>query len=678
MVTATKEEVISLDVPAGVTILTSEDIDKGGYRSTSDLIGDLPGITDQSLSDSFYYDFRGTRSADAPGPHILLNGREVNLGIYGSNIIGSIPIESIDRIEVIRTPGAYISGRDSSRGVINIITKRGYEADKPFSPKLGYSYGSWNTHTESFSLTGKKGKANYYINQTYKESDGYRNTNPVYHSVLSSFDYEINKALKLGVDVQYNKESRAYALGLKQWQIDAGYGRDSEVPSSQGPTAYMQKQSTVKNEVLGGTVSLNYDAAPYRGGIFFNITDYDERYELRTYDNSPTLKKSHYDRQRTQNIYEAKLVGRRSFGWGKGIKDTIEAGYEYSYRGGDQDTVYPFDPSAAAREKEAIATIDFTENYHALFLNNKFNYKKFGIDSGLRYEMPEYEVSNEEPRSVKADFGKLAWNIAPWYRPVPTGNLYFSVSRSYFYPTAGYYYTAMTKDAVENRPEDLRPEETTSYEIGFKHNFKEWFTYSISLFYMKVKDRFLTFYDDTGTSVGWKNVGDSTNKGLEFEAQGRPLNWLGYDFNYSLTDATWDNGVLRIYEYGATPTADVARNMDITGKYVANVPKHKYRLGLTFYPPIAGLQLNFGLSGAADSYIDGWNRYKNETEYLVDAKISYEKRNWKAYLSAANLFDKEYYYVYNTSSGRNADGTPDNSYYLKNGLYMEAGISYKF
>ncbi len=615
---------------------------------------------------------------DAPGPHILLNGREVNLGIYGMNIIGSIPIESIERIEVIRTPGAYISGKDSSRGVINIITKRGREEDKPFSPKFSYSYGSWNTSTESVSITGRKGKASYYINQTYKESDGYRNTNPVYNSVLSSFDYEVSKALKLGVDVQYNKESRGYALSLKQWQIDAGYGRDSEVPSSEAKTAYMQKQNTVRNQVVGGTVSLNYEAAPYRAGISFNATDYDEHYELHTYDNSPTLRKSNYDRHRTQDIYEVKLFGGKTFGSGEGMKNNLEAGYEYSYRGGNQDTVYPFDASAAARLKEASATIDFKENYHALFLGNKFSYGKFGIDSGVRYEMPDYKVSNDEPKSVKADFKKLAWNIAPWYKPISSGNLYFSLSRSYFYPTSGYYYAAMTKNSIDNRPEDLKPEETTSYEIGFKHNYEEWLSYSMNLFFMKVRERFLAFYDDTGTYVGWKNVGDSTNKGIEVEAEGRPLGWLGYDVSYSYTDATWDNGVLRTYVYGATPAADVARNLDITGKYVANVPKHKYRVGFTLYPPMEGLKLNFGVSGRADSYIDGWNRYRNDSEYLVDAKVTYEKRNWKLYVSADNLFDKEYYYVYNTNSQRNADGTPNNSYYLKNGRYIEAGISFKF
>lgn len=678
VVTATQEKIASLDVPASVTILTSEDIESSGYRSTSDLIGHLPGMTDQSLSESFYYDFRGTKSNDAPGPRIMLNGREVNLGIYGNNMIGSIPIDSIEKIEVIRTPGAYISGRDSARGVINIITKRGYEADEAFTPKLSYSFGSWNTHTESVSIMGKKGKANYYLNQTYKESDGYRNTKPKYNSVISGLDFNLTPALKLGVDVQYNKESRAYGPSLKKWQIDAGYGREDEILSSQTSSAYMQKQNTIDNEVIGGTVSLNYDASPYRAGISFNALDYDERYELHTYDNSSTSKKSNYERDRAQDIYEVKLFGGRSFSLGDYAADKIETGYEYSYRGGDQKTIYPYDTSSSARLKEAVAAIDFTENYHAVFLSNKFNYKKFGFDSGLRYEMPEYKVSNDEPKSIKNDFKKLAWNVAPSYMVVPKGNLYFSVSRSYFYPTAGYYYAAMTKESEDNLPENLKPEETTAYELGFKHNFTSWLSYSVNLFYMKIKDRFLSFYDDTGVYVGWKNVGDSTNKGVELELEGKPLKWLAYDFSYSYTDATWDNGVLRTYDYGATPSADTAKNMDITGKYVANVPKHKYRLGLTFFPPIEGLKLNVGMSIRADSYIDGWNRYKNETEYVTDAKITYERKKWTVYLSADNLFNKEYYYVYNTSSQRNSDGSPNNSYYLKNGRYIEAGIAYRF
>ncbi len=678
VVTSTKKKVAVLDVPASVTIMSSEDIKNSGFQSTSELIGHLPGVIDQSTSDVYKYDFRGTKSPDAPGPHILIDGREVNLGIFGFNIIGSIPVESIDRIEVIRTPGAYISGRDSSRGVINIVTKRGDSADKIFSPEIGYSYGSWNTHRESLSAAGKIGKGSYYINQAYKESDGYRNTNPIYRSVLSSFDYSLTDALALGVDVQYNKESRAYALGLKKWQLDAGYKRASEIPSSQTSSAYMQKQNTIRNEVIGSTVSLNYDKYPYRSGISFNLADYEEHYEIHTYDNSATSKKSNYEKDRTQNIYELKLFGERSFDLSDVMKDSIEAGYEYSYRDGDQKTVYPFDSSASARTKEAAANIDYDENYHALFLNNNFNYDRFSLGSGLRYEMSDYAMTSEKPATMNSNFNELGWNIAPSYMLFPEGNLYFNVGRSYFYPTAGYFFYAMDSGGTDNRPEDLKPEETTSYEIGFKHNFSKWLSYNVNFFYMKVANRFLSLYNDSGIWEGWKNVGDSTNKGVELAVEGKPLNWLGYDFSYSYISAKWDNGTLRIYDYGATPAADVARNMDITGKYVLNVPEQQCRVGLTYFTPIDGLRFNLGLSVRGESYIDAWNRYKNKPEYLTDAKIAYEKKNWTMYVSAENLFDKEYCYIANTFSQRNSDGSPNHSYYPKNGRYIEGGVSFKF
>lgn len=677
VVTSTRKKTIALDIPASVTIMTAEDIDKSGYNSTPELIGSLPGVTNLSQGNSYSFDFRGTKSSDSHGPHILIDGRDVNLGIFGFNILGSIPLEIIEKIEIVRTPGAYISGRDASRGVINIITKTGEGEGNAFSPAFDVSYGSWDTFSGSVSATGEKGEFNYFINAAYKESEGYRRTSPKYTSLLGSLDYDLSDALVLGIDVDYRKEERNYALGLKEWQLDE-YRRADEIPSSQSATAYMKKQNSIENEAVGSTVSLNYDAKPYRAGISLNVIDYEDHYRKNTYANSPSMKKYNYKKDRSQDIFDLKVFGGREYVLGASVSGNVEVGYDYSSRTGDQKTYYPFDPSASARLKEEKETIDYEERYHGVFVNNELDLDRFSLGTGLRYELTDYEMSSRKPKRVESDFNKLAWNIAPSYEVFPKGNLYCNVARSYFYPTAGYFYYAMDKDSEHNLPEDLKPEETTSYEVGFKHNYTDWLRYTVNVFYMDVADRFLSFYDDSGSWKGWKNVGNSTNQGVEVTVEGMPLDWLGYDFSFSYVDAEWDSGSVRVYEYGDTPADDVKKNMDLSGKKVAKVPDVQYRMGLQFVHPVERLRMNVGLSYVGESYVDPWNRYKEDAVYLVDAKITYEFDKWSVYVAGENIFDVEYEKIGNSSSDRNSDGSPNNTYYPKDGRYVAAGFSYRF
>lgn len=675
VITTTKKKVKVLTTPASITIITAEDIKESGYRSTPELIGSLPSIHDESINDSYYFNFRGTKSSDSHGPHILIDGREVNLGMFGFNIIGSIPLENIERVEVIRTPGAYISGRDSARGVINIITKKGEKEEKAFSPELSFSYGSWETKTESLSVSGNKEKIDYYLNVWHKDSEGYRHSSPDYRAVLGKLGYDWTDTLRLGFDVQYNKEDRRYTHGLKQWQLDEGYRRSAEIPSSQTSSAYMQKQNTVENEVVAGTISLDYDNYPYRGGVSLNLADYEDKYEQHQYDNSSSMRPWTYNVDRTQDICDIKLFGGRTFEMASDVTDSVEIGYDNSRRDAGQKKKYPYQDYPTGEKR---GTADFKERYHGFFVNNELNRGKFGLGTGLRYELSDYDLTTQKPDQMSKDYKKLAWNIAPSYMLFPEGNLYFNVSCSYFYPTASYFFYAMDYGGDVNKAGDLTPEETTCYEIGFKHHYADWLSYSANLFHMKLKDRFLSLYDDAGNWKGWSNVGDSTNQGIELEGEGRPLDWLGYNLSFSYIDAEWDSGSNPVYEHGDTPADDVQKNTNLSGKKVIHIPEFQARLGLTFYPPVNGLKFNVGISEMGEQYIDLWNRYKKDAVCLVDTRLTYERKNWEFYVSGQNIFDKKHEKIWNSGSRRNSDGTPDHSYYPKNGRYVEAGLSVRF
>ena len=103
------------DTPATMDIITQDDIKRSGARDLKTLLRLLPGVIS-------YGGYNGTEAFSMGA--ILLNGREIYLGVFGETLLGSIPVEleEIRQIEVVRGPQSALYGFNSGDGVINIIT----------------------------------------------------------------------------------------------------------------------------------------------------------------------------------------------------------------------------------------------------------------------------------------------------------------------------------------------------------------------------------------------------------------------------------------------------------------------------------------------------------------------------------------------------------------------------
>lgn len=115
------------EIPASVTVMTSKEIEKTGYLYFGDLLkGTIPGVLTTSSgglqSDDTPFMIRGKLILSGDNAKVYIDGFEVS----NSNFLGSLDINSIERIEVIRGPHASaMYGADALSGVINIITKKG-------------------------------------------------------------------------------------------------------------------------------------------------------------------------------------------------------------------------------------------------------------------------------------------------------------------------------------------------------------------------------------------------------------------------------------------------------------------------------------------------------------------------------------------------------------------------
>ncbi len=120
-----KEESLS-GAPAAVYVVTSEDIARGGFSTLPDVLRMVPGLSvAQVNAHAWSVSARGFDAFPNEKMLVLIDGRSVYTPLYGGVNwdVQEIPLDEIDRIEVIRGPGGTLWGENAINGVINIITK---------------------------------------------------------------------------------------------------------------------------------------------------------------------------------------------------------------------------------------------------------------------------------------------------------------------------------------------------------------------------------------------------------------------------------------------------------------------------------------------------------------------------------------------------------------------------
>ncbi len=114
------------DTAAAIFVITSEDIRRSGMSSVPELLRTVPGVTvGQIDANKWAISVRGFNGQFANKLQVLIDGRSVYTswfaGVYWD--VQDLVLADIERIEVIRGPGATLWGANAVNGVINIITK---------------------------------------------------------------------------------------------------------------------------------------------------------------------------------------------------------------------------------------------------------------------------------------------------------------------------------------------------------------------------------------------------------------------------------------------------------------------------------------------------------------------------------------------------------------------------
>lgn len=124
---ASRKDQSARDVTAAVFVITQDDIRRSGMTSLPDLLRLAPGVdVAQFNSNKWAVSVRGFNALFSNKLLVLIDGRSAYSRIFSGVLWDAedVMIDDIDRIEVVRGPGAALWGANAVNGVINIVTKR--------------------------------------------------------------------------------------------------------------------------------------------------------------------------------------------------------------------------------------------------------------------------------------------------------------------------------------------------------------------------------------------------------------------------------------------------------------------------------------------------------------------------------------------------------------------------
>ena len=119
--------------PAGVSVISAEQIQRSGVSTVNEAVMKLLGVVgrlDTSGGNNYTLDLRGFGGTADSNQVVIVDGLRLNEGDLTTAGLASIPIASVERIEVLRGTGAVLYGEGATGGVIVITTKAGVGAQR--------------------------------------------------------------------------------------------------------------------------------------------------------------------------------------------------------------------------------------------------------------------------------------------------------------------------------------------------------------------------------------------------------------------------------------------------------------------------------------------------------------------------------------------------------------------
>ncbi|PLY01178.1 MAG: outer membrane receptor protein [Desulfuromonas sp.] len=605
VISAGRKQQNLMDVPAAIYVITAEDIKNSGATSVPEALRMVPGLQVSRIGSSKWaIASRGFNGTFSNKLLVQIDGRSVYSPTYSGVYwdVQNVLLDDIDRIEVIRGPGATLWGANAVNGIINIITK-------PASDTLGgvVSVGSGNHEEQLLNFRyGVQLSKNVYGRFT------------INHIERDEFRYHAD-----------------HSDSLDDWRMTyGGFRLDGDIN--------LQDSWTLQGDIYSGREGQQVypywtPESPYASTADdrINADGYNllARWEHKFSPTSSWTLQSYFDFSDRDEIY----VGQMS--------ETFDIDFQHRFQLGErQDIVWGL----------GYRTIkdDFSNTYMVSFLPKSDRSELLSgfiqdeirlIDDTLWLTLGSKVENNDYTGTGYQPSAKLLW------KPTPKQSVWTSVSRALRTPSRAEATSLVVTNKIPLPPtyttaytmyingnDDMDAEQVTAYELGYRYARDSRLSFDLSLFYNRYKK--LTSYSYTflpsglPASIEFANDMSGHSHGFEALLKWNPTDWLETELSYSLIRLSMAMGP----ESQGSPSV-----MDIVAE--KSSPQHQ-------------LFLHGGFKLRDNLRLNLWGRYVDSLDvaspvaavngdvvdsYLaVDANLIWDiTENLELMLSGQNLFD---------------------------------------
>lgn len=619
-------------LPASVTVLGPEDIARSAARTLPELLGEQVGLTTRDLYGNnaalASVDLRGFGVTGPQNTLILVDGRRVgDIDLSGVQW-PAIPLASIERVEILRGSGAVLYGEGASAGVINIVTRSPLARGK----RLEATARAASFNTREGELRGGLAESDFGLQASVHgySSDGYR------------------------VNNRNEQENGAVSLrwGLGEGALDLRFGvdrQDLRLPGARSvqPSAGLDEYAA---DPRGAQTPLDYASRDARrAGVSYvnRVGDAEVSVGL---DWREKDQRSYFD-QSGFPIYRADLLDLTSlaprlrvpFGTGA-LRHRLTVGYDAnawrydSRRSNSPDNVNrPVNRVRASVESAALYLHDSIDLGDAtqLALGVRGERVRYATSDTFNPAAPGASSFGSGAAPASETQSQRAWELGAKQRLSAAWALFARAGRSYRFVNVDEIYE--NDAAFSAQFQILKPQHQRTREAG-----AEWRTGGVVLqaavFRTDVTDEI--HLDPFTTGVGNTNLPPSRRQGAELDARWQASAALRLHAAYAYTDARFREGVLPGSLFA------IGTDLDIAGKRVPLVPRHKLNLGFA-WDLAERLRLSGAVTAVSAQYMD--NDEPNTlgatipAYRLVDVKLAQSYAWGRIALAVNNLFAQKYY-----------------------------------
>ncbi|WP_276346708.1 TonB-dependent receptor [Daejeonella sp. JGW-45] len=479
VVTASRSPKKISEIGKVARVITAETLSKSQGRTLPEVLNNVAGITiggnGNNPGDVKSVFLRGGTAANTL---ILIDGIPVNDAseITGEYNISAIPVDQIERVEILKGGNSTLYGSDAVAGVINIITKKG-------SGKLGASLlatgGSYDTYKQVLGLNGQIGSTSVSINGSNLDSKSFSTAAP--GKGESDFDKDSfhQKSISLNIGQQLSEKFSLrgnFQGNNNQSDLDRGAFTDAK-NYTYNKTAFLAG--------LGGKLSLQ------KGLINFNLSHNNVR---NYYDNNGSVTNN----GGRINHFETNL--------NYAFNSFLDLASGVSYRLSKTD------------QHNSFSSPLFADNNIKSLFTSLFVRSNSGFQAELGGRVNDHSQYGNN----------FTYTLNPSYLIADRYKLFVNVSSAYRVPSL---YQLFSEYGNLN----LEPETSVTYEAGLDFNFTDKLNLAFSYFKRDI-DNVIDFGQVTPGVFGYINQNNQKDNGFEVELGFKPSSVIDLNAFYAHVD----------------------------------------------------------------------------------------------------------------------------------------------